>query len=229
METRRMSDAKITDGIGLFESLTDKEREAAAKIMVKKEYKEGDVIFNEGDQGRAMYVVASGDVSVNASISADVSKNVLTLRGSGVFGEMALVTGETRSASAEAASDAVLYEMQRGAFESLVDSNAEIGSKLRAALLKVVSARLRATTDMYKRAEEWGLQISGVIELNFHQLITDSVDITISLNNGSSVQGQLVKVEQSPIGTELLVRSVGDKFSIVPYQAVSSIAFNSAN
>jgi CRP-like cAMP-binding protein len=222
-----MSGSKITDGIALFESLTDEEREAAAKIMVKKEYKEGDVIFNEGDQGRAMYVVASGDVSVNASISTDVSKNVLTLRSSGVFGEMALVTGETRSATAQAASDAVLYEVQRGAFQSLVDGNPEIGSKLRAALLEVVSARLRTTTDMYKRAEEWGLQISGVIELNFHQLITESVDITVSLNNGNSVKGVLVKVEQSPYGTELLVSSAADQFSIIPYQAVASIAFNS--
>src|SRR5215469_16689743 len=66
------------------------------------EYDAGDVIFEEGSTGRELYVVLDGQVEI-AKISG-VSKSVLVSLGKGeFFGEMAVVDGSSRSATAIAA------------------------------------------------------------------------------------------------------------------------------
>jgi CRP-like cAMP-binding protein len=58
-------------------------------------FKPGEVIFSEGDKGDKMYVIRSGEVEVERD-----GKIVETLSGGGIFGEMALIDGSPRAATA---------------------------------------------------------------------------------------------------------------------------------
>jgi CRP-like cAMP-binding protein len=60
-------------------------------------YQKGDVIFSEGDKGDHMYVIRSGEVEVERD-----GKIVETLSPGGIFGEMALIDGAPRAATARA-------------------------------------------------------------------------------------------------------------------------------
>jgi CRP-like cAMP-binding protein len=60
-------------------------------------FEAGQVIFSEGDKGDKMYVIRSGDVEVERD-----GKIVETLSGGGIFGEMALIDGSPRAATARA-------------------------------------------------------------------------------------------------------------------------------
>jgi CRP-like cAMP-binding protein len=60
-------------------------------------FQPGEVIFSEGDKGDKMYVIRSGDVEVERD-----GKIVETLSGGGIFGEMALIDGSPRAATARA-------------------------------------------------------------------------------------------------------------------------------
>lgn len=60
-------------------------------------FEPGEVIFSEGDKGDKMYVIRSGDVEVERD-----GKIVETLSGGGIFGEMALIDGSPRAATARA-------------------------------------------------------------------------------------------------------------------------------
>ena len=60
-------------------------------------YAPGDVIFAEGDQGNAMYVVRSGEVIIERHCHL-----METLGGGGIFGEMALIDGSPRVATVRA-------------------------------------------------------------------------------------------------------------------------------
>jgi CRP/FNR family cyclic AMP-dependent transcriptional regulator len=60
-------------------------------------FEPGDIIFSAGDKGDKMYVIRSGDVEVERD-----GKIVETLSGGGIFGEMALIDGSPRAATARA-------------------------------------------------------------------------------------------------------------------------------
>ena len=60
-------------------------------------FQPGEVIFSEGDKGDKMYVIRSGEVEVERD-----GKIVETLSGGGIFGEMALIDGSPRAATARA-------------------------------------------------------------------------------------------------------------------------------
>ncbi len=77
------------------------------------------ILFNVGDAGDALYIVADGDVSV---LSSD--GQILAMLGAGdVFGEMALLDGSTRKATVKTVGPATLLEIDKTGFDMLADSD----------------------------------------------------------------------------------------------------------
>ena len=75
----------------------------------------GDVIFSEGDKGDVMYVVRSGEVSIEHQ-----GHVMETLGGGGIFGEMALIDGSPRSATVRANTDCEVVSITEKTFLFLV-------------------------------------------------------------------------------------------------------------
>src|SRR5256714_12805836 len=110
---------------------------ASLEHLVRK-HPAGTVLFREGDAGRSMYVIRSGKVSITKHI-AD-SEITLAMLGPGeFFGEMALLEGLPRSAGATVVEEALLIEVEQGAFATVVRRNSEIAVRL----MRRLSSRLR--------------------------------------------------------------------------------------
>ena len=75
----------------------------------------GDVIFAEGDKGDAMYVVRTGEVTIERG-----GRVMETLSGGGIFGEMALIDGSPRSATVRAKTDCEVAPINEKTFLFLV-------------------------------------------------------------------------------------------------------------
>lgn len=80
-----------------------------------KRFQSGETIFREGDEGDLVYVVVEGKVSI---IVGDTEVEAIGLHG--IFGEMALVDREPRSASAKAAGPTEVAVISETAFVELV-------------------------------------------------------------------------------------------------------------
>jgi CRP/FNR family cyclic AMP-dependent transcriptional regulator len=94
----------------------------------------GTTIFRQGDPGRVMFGVISGDVDIF------IGNVILEIVGPGmVFGEMALIDDESRSASAAARTDCRLAQIDVATFENLVATNPGFAREL----MKVMASRLR--------------------------------------------------------------------------------------
>jgi len=78
-------------------------------------YAAGDVIFAEGDKGDTMYVVRTGEVTIEHS-----GRVMETLGGGGIFGEMALIDGSARSATVRAKTDCEVAPINEKTFLFLV-------------------------------------------------------------------------------------------------------------
>ena len=94
----------------------------------------GAAIFREGDRGEVMFGVISGEVDIF------IGNVILEVVGPGmVFGEMALIDDEVRSASASARTDCRLAQIDMATFEVLLASSPGFARQI----MKVMARRLR--------------------------------------------------------------------------------------
>jgi len=130
--------------IPLFEGLAEDDLLALANSVNPRPFKAGQMIFNQGDTGDQMYIVAEGHVNIH--LPGDESRRVSLKdisRGE-YFGELALFDDKPRSASALATTDAVLLELSR----EMLSSYLERRPRAAMAILRMMSERLRETNTL---------------------------------------------------------------------------------
>jgi CRP/FNR family cyclic AMP-dependent transcriptional regulator len=106
------------------------------------------VIFSKGDKGDCLYGILSGRVRIysNSAEGAEITLNVL--EQGGLFGEIALLDGSTRTASAAAMEQADLLRIHRAHFLPYVRANPD----LIPAMLMLLCQRLRWTSSVIEDA-----------------------------------------------------------------------------
>jgi CRP-like cAMP-binding protein len=108
-------------------------------------FPDGGVVFIKGDRGSAAYVVTSGRVEIREG-----GRVVETMARGEIFGEMALIDSEPRSASAVAIGHTELAVIDMAAFHKLVRDDPNFAL----AVMRLMSRRLRATLAADKAAAE---------------------------------------------------------------------------
>ncbi len=103
-------------------------------------FEKGDVIFNEQDEKEEMYLIDSGEVQIVKSID-DADVNIAYLSSGDFFGEMTLITGSKRVASAIAFTDCNLHSMDKEAFMSNIANNKDFVNRI----LVTLARRLEET------------------------------------------------------------------------------------
>ena len=107
------------------------------------EYDVGDVIFEEGSTGRELYVVLNGEVEI-AKVNGGSKTVIITLGKGEFFGEMAVIDGSSRSATAIAATAGTrVMRINHARFVYLVSQQPAFALMIMDALSK----RLRASND----------------------------------------------------------------------------------
>src|SRR5262249_48295019 len=93
--------------------------------FLEKGYNSGEIVFQEGDSGRALFVVVEGTVEI--MLTTAKGEYVLRALGPGdAFGEIALIDDFPRSATARIATPARLLILYKSDFDALMDGNAHI-------------------------------------------------------------------------------------------------------
>jgi CRP-like cAMP-binding protein len=93
------------------------------------DYQPGDVLFHEGDSGDVMFVIQSGSVRITKAVGG--AEKVLAVLGRGEFlGEMAILNGKPRTATATVLEPTRCLLIDAKMLESMVARNAEIAVRL---------------------------------------------------------------------------------------------------
>ena len=132
----------------LFAGLPEEERERLGRLLRPRRYTRGEVIFLEGDQGTALCLIAEGRIRIQLT-GSDGREIVINVYGPGeLFGELALLDGEPRSADAIAQDAARVFWLQREDFAAFLDAHPRAAMTMLASL----SRRLRHTTRVVQDA-----------------------------------------------------------------------------
>jgi CRP/FNR family transcriptional regulator, cyclic AMP receptor protein len=96
------TDAALLAGVPLFERLDDEERALLATQLEDVEFSPGSLVFKRGDPGDAIFIVAAGEVEIFVEDTTGQRIVFETAKGGDFFGELSLLDGDPRSASAVA-------------------------------------------------------------------------------------------------------------------------------
>lgn len=122
--------------VDLFADMTMRQLGHVAGVTHELTQPAGSMIFSEGDSGDALFVIVSGEVEVLRG-----GTRLKVLRDADYFGELAVLTGETRNASVRALTDCLLLRLERSDFHQVLAGSFE--SVL--AVVRIITRRLQRT------------------------------------------------------------------------------------
>jgi CRP-like cAMP-binding protein len=132
----------------LFRDLSDAAIDRIAALAHRRAFEKDTIIFSQGDDGDALYGVASGRVRISAS-GADGREVFLNIMEPGdTFGEIAVIDGLPRTAGATAFDDTTLVVVRRDDFLGALKQEPELALHL----LKLFCQRLRWTSDLVEES-----------------------------------------------------------------------------
>jgi CRP-like cAMP-binding protein len=140
-----MDDAFAIDSLrrcALFAHAGDDTLGKVAHGLRRRRFRRNEVIFHQGDPGDSLHIVATGTAKVMLPSTEGDEAIIATLRAGDFFGELALLDGAPRSATAAALEPTETLVLPRVVFRELLDSD----SRLRDALLEGLARELRRIT-----------------------------------------------------------------------------------
>ena len=119
-----------------------------AGIAREERKRKGENIFVKDDLGNCLYIICEGDISIHID-----GKELSTLHSRDLFGELALLDPEPRSATATALTDCLLLRIDQAAFNELIEDRPEVAQ----GILTILSRRIRSQNDVIQELKKTGV------------------------------------------------------------------------
>jgi CRP/FNR family cyclic AMP-dependent transcriptional regulator len=147
MSSRALSRTRRRDAlatVALFERCTKKELDAVAELTTEISLEAGRVLCREGEVGGEFFVIVDGTATL-----AQRGRDIRGVGAGSAIGEMALLDGGPRTATARAATPMTVLVLNRREFDALLERAPSVARKL----LVVLGGRLRAAEKEIGRLE----------------------------------------------------------------------------
>jgi len=165
------ADPRLLRTIPLFVGMDDDERAAIAAIMDEQQFRGGQMIFGADQTGGTLYIVQSGQVELSI-VDDDAEKLVLEMLESGdFFGELSLLDGGSRSATATATQRTDTLVLERHEFLDLMLQKPHMAQDVMVALAK----RIRRTDNLLRRRVSRNVNEIADEKLTVGQRIADVI------------------------------------------------------
>ena len=165
------ADVTMLAEVPLFSLLDERERQTLAEILESKRFDKGDTIFAFGDAGDCLYLLCAGRVEVYVE-NTEGEKIVLTAIEPGeLFGEISLLDGGARTASAVAVEDSEFLVFDRDHLLEFVSRHPSAALDL----LTIMGRRLRNTDELLRSRVTRNLNEEEEERLTFGQRVADRV------------------------------------------------------
>jgi CRP/FNR family transcriptional regulator, cyclic AMP receptor protein len=180
---------ELLKSVQLFADLEETELERFSRVAVPRSFPAGTRVFHEGDPSDVCYIVREGSFRVTREHSDGRAITLATMGPGEVFGELAMLDGDVRSASAEAISDGELLALPAKDVRALLARHPEISVKLVSALVRRLrAANVRLSRQSFQTVPS---RVAGVLS----QLVAEATpdrgengEVTIRMNQADLAQ-----------------------------------------
>ncbi|HAH32970.1 MAG TPA: hypothetical protein DCL44_11725 [Elusimicrobia bacterium] len=174
--------SKILKQVPFFKGLTGKEINHILSIARERNCKPDEMIFLKAEIGNHFFIVKSGRVKIFTSIGTEKKKTFAFLKKGDFFGEMSLLGGKIRSASAQAVEPTELLVISRRNFKELILKNADFTLKL----LHTLTIRLNNAN-------------KDVESMLFHNILGRLAEAIIGLSKNKHSSPVKIKIDQNEL------------------------------
>lgn len=124
----------LLKSLSLFSDTPETILAELAHLLKEVEYAKGTQVVKEGETGNCMYIIFRGEVKITKG-----KELLAVLKEMDFFGELSLMDTETRSATATALADCILFRIDQEPFYDLVETRPEVVK----GVIKILCKRLR--------------------------------------------------------------------------------------
>jgi CRP/FNR family transcriptional regulator, cyclic AMP receptor protein len=176
-----MEKLELLRRVTTFSRLTDDQVALLAQSVGSQTFERGETIFHQGSIGSSLYIIVRGQVRIYTTSEAGQELTVTLFHDGDFFGEMALLDGQPRAASAVAMCKISSLTLHRAAFLHTISACPPIA----ASVLEVMALRLRQSNTVAEQlanlpasrrvvrqildlAARYGIADGGVIRIDLH-------------------------------------------------------------
>jgi CRP-like cAMP-binding protein len=205
----------------LFAELPEAELGKIARLLKEIKFTENDVIFQQGELGDALYIVLNGRVRI-ATTDHLGRERVLAFYGPGeFFGDMAVLTGEPRSASASASTDVRLLQLRKEDFNLLVTTSVGM---MRGMMRVMVERQAALNTRLTQEVGATQGDVRGQVSVVFAP--QGGAGQTVFATNLAVALAQLTPDRVAAVDLDLLFGHVAMLLDLVPRTSLAAITPN---
>ncbi len=134
----------------LFRDLTTADLAAMEPFFNEKLFAAGATIFLENMPGEALFIIGHGSVRISKMLAEGEEKTLAVFGPAEFFGEMAILEGAPRAATARAEEESQLLSLKKSDFEKLCEKQPRLALKLTRNLVRVLVESIRENEREYR-------------------------------------------------------------------------------
>jgi signal transduction histidine kinase/CRP-like cAMP-binding protein len=198
---------KVLASLALFRGVPKTSVEQLARFMRLRRYARGDVVFHQGDPAREFFVLVTGRVVVTVKGGDPDGPPIAVLAGPTWFGDLAIVSNQTRISTVTTATDCEFWVLARTHFEAFFNRHPRMARNLAAALIRRLQEKDRDFTSQATLALERARLLEalrqGADEMaaltDVTRAINASLDLDQALRSISTYAARLTKSDSALI------------------------------
>ncbi|MCL5029734.1 MAG: cyclic nucleotide-binding domain-containing protein [Bacteroidetes bacterium] len=129
--------------IPIFKEFSKRDVSQLLNLFHNRNYLAGEYIFYQDDPGIGLYIIREGEVVIQRNVDSNILISLATFGKGDFFGELALVDGEKRSASAVAKKDSKVAVIFKPDLDDFIERFPRKGIKILQGIAEIVTVRLR--------------------------------------------------------------------------------------
>lgn len=195
-------DETLLAGSELFGDLPPADRKQILGLCSTLRVPAKKAVFHQGDPGKEMYIVTSGRLKISVVSAEGKELSFFILKKGDIFGELALLDGERRSATITAIEPCQLLVLHHRDFRGLLEKHHQIGLKL----LSILAGRVRATTDLYEDSvfiEIPGRLAARLLDLAAEHGVETGEGLLLDLKLSQYELGTLINASRESVNKQL--------------------------
>ena len=151
-----MISEELLEQVDILATLSPEELGIFQGFLEEVECAPEDVVFHQGEEGRDLYIVGEGNISIRIRAPEGVDVDVAELGPGDFFGEMAIFEDAPRSATCVMTGQGRLYRLRKRDFFSLMERHPRTATKVMYRMVNITTARLNHTSSFLSDLVQWG-------------------------------------------------------------------------
>ncbi len=145
-------------GSVMLRNLSEQDFKKLAPFCEERQMGEGTTVFIENMPGESLFLIKKGIIRVSRMFAEGDERTLVVLGPEDIFGEMAIIDGLPRSATARVAEDATLISLKKKDFDALCQKESELALTIVMNIVRVFSKRIREANDEYRDMLSWSFK-----------------------------------------------------------------------